>query len=265
MYISYNDALRFELNNYGDLSSFDLIRIKYNIDIEMPPPMQQVEYMTYTEDWMSKKCAIHVPGELLDVSFSTPQDMKMKELKGMKINEWTSYNPDTGLRTPSFEYLITKDIPYMFFSENKFPWDDAKYDKRLKRYIFGLVILNIPSSQSNEQSYQNEFQSDVDQRDDLLADIGALEEWLSHIINKINNKENNYYNNNNNINNDNSNVRSPHFIKFQKNIENVCKRPKLDKTKLKLFVNNCNVYLQKIAVIMETYFLHNKNIAIFNV
>lgn len=127
-YNSINFSLEFKSNN--GITSFGLLRTKVNFE-------------------MNNK--LNLGGELIDISFPTKYDTHYNKLntKGkydkfikdniIKINDKINkfnYN------IVNLNYII-KDLLYVLFLQNKLPWDDRKYKKRMARMIYFIFLDDI--------------------------------------------------------------------------------------------------------------------------
>ena len=171
-YVTYNDTLRF-----GDADiriAFDLIRLKLNVNLQvtMSKAGEKVEKATY-----------HAPSELIDVSISTPEDYKIQG-STKDIAQWTQEYPVTlrsknnaivKLRIPNLDYMVNDDLYRILFTESKgFPWADQKYEKRIRRYIVGNVLLCM-------QLYDKGFT-----HDGADTDTAATQNSWCTVVTKIN-------------------------------------------------------------------------------
>jgi hypothetical protein len=136
MYVTFNNTIRFAKKDMQ--CEFDLLRLKYNVDVELQ-----------WEDRNIAPCTYHAPSELIDVSISTQKDFKTRHVIGKPIDSWTTTVPmkcgtqDVQVRVPTLEYLVNHDLHAILFVESDFPWEDQKYLKRMQRYLLGSVILAI--------------------------------------------------------------------------------------------------------------------------
>lgn len=125
-YITFNDTLKFGFET--SRASFDLARMKLNIDVTT-----------------SKGCLFHAPAELIDVCFSNPDDYKLAYAKGKSIDAWTQVKQldgDLTVRIPTLDYLVNHDLHSILFVETGgYPWNDAKYSKRMYRYVMGSALI----------------------------------------------------------------------------------------------------------------------------
>lgn len=141
LYISVNNTVRF--GTAHERMAFDLIRMKLNLDIEVRAGDGQ------------HRCT-HAPSEMVDISLSYPDDIKLKKEEALGLHWWTTstvFQSSTGksvdIRIPTLGYLINCDLHHILFRENIFPWDDLKYTKRLQRYILGRIMLSLELQSEN--------------------------------------------------------------------------------------------------------------------
>ena len=183
IYMTFNDSLRFKMKGAEGVASYDLVRVKYNVDIAIE----------------GKKCPIHAPGELLDVSISTPNDFKMSYARDVPIDKWTFVMSD-GVRVPSLDYITNHDLHGILFDEHIFPWEDVKYNKRLGRYVMCLALLDagadklpnqalysfVGTQDANPTSYLFNENSEASKLNLLLQKvIDAMMISTTHKLNKV--------------------------------------------------------------------------------
>ncbi len=122
MYITLNNTLKFQLSN--GVGHFDLARLKTNVAIDLT----------------SDECLL-VPAELIDVSVSHPDDSKA--LMDHDIQDWTQVQQfnDYPVLVPTLDYMVNDDLFTILFLDNRFPWTDAKYAKRMARYLVGSALI----------------------------------------------------------------------------------------------------------------------------
>ena len=166
IYMTFNDSLRFQMKGVDGVASYDLVRIKYNIDISLP----------------GNVCPVHAPGELLDVSISTPNDFKMIFARNNDINKWTIIRSD-GVRIPSLDYLANHDLHGILFEENVFPWADTKYKKRLFRYVMCLALLDAGADKVPNKFLQN--YASAPHALEWTAESAAAQSTLDSAIQKV--------------------------------------------------------------------------------
>lgn len=130
MTISVNETTTFRSNHH--LIAFNLVRTKIFFNL-----------INGTHDITA------IGGELIDVSipFKT-DDTILHFFQNVKENvvTYTKLQSDcqSSFQSYSVAYLID-DLEHILFTTSKYPWDDAKYAKRLKRLIF-LYYLSLFTS-----------------------------------------------------------------------------------------------------------------------
>jgi hypothetical protein len=250
LYISYNDSLRFKMKGMNTEfdSEFDLVRIKYNIDL-----VNQSNLM----------CVHHAPGEILDVSFSTPNDFKMTLAREHSIGDWTQMNKQ-GIRIPTLNYLVNHDLTGILFEEYANPWNDGKYEKRLKRLISGLALLDIDYHESWGGFLPNGLLNSWATNSDLTIDIGwikSVKETLCKHINDfliwILDKDNrsSYLPGSEYMHGESYNPDKSQFVFLAKRIQKISKTPS-SMDQYDQFLNTC----LKVTIQVQnavTNFLHN--------
>ncbi len=155
--ISYNTALHFYTNKNSQeplLKIFNLIRTKMVFQVEVLDENYNLQF-------------INLSGELIDVSIAHRcSDIEMQSFyfdynKSVQQYSITNYknkfHPDNivlgenklDFFSYSIEYLI-EDLEKILYYENKFPWDDKKYKKRIYRIclLSFLQLLEIFKSNS---------------------------------------------------------------------------------------------------------------------
>ena len=142
-YTSINDAVEFFLIT---LVKFALIRTKINF----------IGYLQFPDNTYG---AIHLPGELIDISISAYEDSKNfkfeNELFSNHFTRYTFVNQNSNYTIPSFEYTsynlrsFIADLELILFNDNEFPWQDKKYDKRISR-MYVLVFAELFSLEQNQ-------------------------------------------------------------------------------------------------------------------
>lgn len=133
----YNESNRFIAQNNPSLINYFLLhRVKLNI-------------ILYFKTFNNRFGFFMCPSELIDVPISTFIDYKikfdfdkyLKSYKNMTLNKNVLFNSYT-------IYGIINDIYNAFFLESEYPWDDVKYDKKIKRVMF-FLILYLNNNYSN--------------------------------------------------------------------------------------------------------------------
>lgn len=144
IYVSSNTNLYF--NN----KHFNLVRIKLNAQVVFVRHSNSNDFVRIDEVFGKK-----LSGELLDVSiqFHDSNDVVAAEFdeayEKMPIplaENQTKYGSACQLYAYKWSYMY-KDLERMLFFESTKPWDDSKYEKRLRRVI---AILFLITMQTNE-------------------------------------------------------------------------------------------------------------------
>lgn len=132
IYVSYNEALSFMKDR---LIKFNLIRAKYGFSVH------------YYDQINKKNDVISIGGELIDVSIGHRDDVFVSKFYN-SVNQYISLFElnisETRLfkfRSYSLIYLF-KDLYRILFIDVTYPWNDAKYVKRLNRLFYiGYIDL----------------------------------------------------------------------------------------------------------------------------
>jgi hypothetical protein len=86
---------------------------------------------------------INFPSELIDVPITRFEDFKTRGIsKDENFKRYKNVNNDNELIY--YGYNLTgfiHDLYSMLFIETKYPWQDMKYDKRINRYLFLIIIF----------------------------------------------------------------------------------------------------------------------------
>jgi len=196
-YITYNDTLYFEINE-ENVNTFILMRMKCALELQ------------YTDENGVRK-TMKVPSELFDISIPKKEDYSCNHFNpASEIQPYRlSYTAkDDTLQTEiilgmNFKY-IQNDIVNVFFNQGISPWQDKKYEKRLKRYIFALVIydfylkykekkaeIKFRINQKYRVSQSRVSQSRLDIEGIMLSEyIKVIENNKSKILEIMNNADN---------------------------------------------------------------------------
>ena len=144
MYMSFNETLESDVDVDNNSTSpmrkvqhFDLARLKANVVLSLK------------HFDLAREGCVMAPAELVDVSIARSDDVHAMELGG-SLDDWTvpwSYDGRvTNLRIPTLEHLVHTDLDGILFRFSKYPWADAKYAKRLARYVVGVCIIELRHS-----------------------------------------------------------------------------------------------------------------------
>jgi hypothetical protein len=102
----------------------------------------------------------NVSGELIDISISSDNDYELKKLKGKnKFDNYFKKNIDKIYNSQyKFNYYIintyyiVKDLYKILFINNKFPWEDPKYKKRLARFVYFMFLFLLDDNPINKST-----------------------------------------------------------------------------------------------------------------
>ena len=147
---------------------------------------------------------MNCPSEIVDLSLTTYDDYKMKELEFNKHIKTYYYNYNSKqviFKSYSLVGFI-HDIDGAVFGDNTYPWDAIKYEKKINRVAFLLCIYiyNVFKSQDNKKiifiidkiiKILADNKSDIDDIYDI--DDEVIIEILTYILeikNKIYTREN---------------------------------------------------------------------------
>ena len=131
-YISANDSLTF--GQKEKKASFALIRTKISVNA----------YLKESDG------NIKLNGELIDVTVVNKLDANIAYLYDNMSKYVTTYtfpygDENVNFKSYSIEYL-TKDLEHILFLFSEFPWDDTKYQKRIKRLMYMYFVLLLINS-----------------------------------------------------------------------------------------------------------------------
>ena len=138
-YISLNDSLTFGNVSSGK-ASFLLVRTKISVN-------------AYFMNSDGKVKMIKLSGELIDVSVPNQLESSLVHFYD-NLNEYvTTYSflygdKDINFKSYSIEYL-TNDLEHILFDYSAVPWDDNKYQKRIKRLMYMYFILLLINPKYN--------------------------------------------------------------------------------------------------------------------
>jgi hypothetical protein len=166
MYVTYNDTLRFKMRGVANgVAKFNLVRIKYNVKL----------FNDRGECWM------RVPGEVLDVSISLPDDFKIQTIKNEDLDVWTRRRKD-GIRVPTIKYLAYHDLHNILFEEQEFPWHDIKYEKRLARLVLLLQLIELGADELDDSQlyHLNPKQTKSVRQNQLNASTDLILKFSEH-------------------------------------------------------------------------------------
>lgn len=131
-YISVNRTLRFKQKDV--LTAFNLVRMKIN-------------FKGGHKDETNKYYSTNLVGELIDIGISHKDATDIKYLFQNKNNYVRIFtyidekNKEISFRATSYIYLI-HELESILFIEVEYPWNNIKYEKRVRRLFF-LYLLDI--------------------------------------------------------------------------------------------------------------------------
>jgi len=138
IYNSLNFTLEFnDVNN--NLIKFSLLRTKIN-------------FLLNGRD--------NIAGELIDISIPHKDDFEISKIdnfnKYIKKNIIKIKNNEINLKYNIInnDYIV-KDLFKILFINNKFPWDDKKYEKRLARLIYFIFLSMLDNEKISIESLNN--------------------------------------------------------------------------------------------------------------
>jgi hypothetical protein len=143
-YITVNDALEFDRPS-GGVTKFNLARMKVNFNASVA---------AVTAGGTGGSVLKKLSGELIDVSIPHRKDGEVTHVFSEVSTVFQNYVvvDDTGKReleiqSYTLQYMIY-DLVRMLFLDRNFPWEDVKYEKRLKRlfFMYFVQILNTHSA-----------------------------------------------------------------------------------------------------------------------
>lgn len=134
LYISRNTASDFTTFS-GKRYYFELLRLKRNIKIV-------IEYGK-----LKHKTYLQVPSEVIDISIPKIGDSSLESMKGYITEYIQEYIFKESTRAKftfwgvSLQYLIY-DLTDILYNKFEWPWLDAKYSKRLARFLLCITLQN---------------------------------------------------------------------------------------------------------------------------
>jgi hypothetical protein len=128
--VSRNNALNFVKGN--NTTSFELVRSKLRFLI-----IVQVN---------NKEFKFAADSEFIDVSIPNNNDSNLHHSFNHKyyatFDVHGKYDKCISVKVPTIEYT-SEDIAHVLFDQNVYPWDDAKYKKRLLRLILLTLLMKF--------------------------------------------------------------------------------------------------------------------------
>ena len=203
-YNTCNPNLQFEvINNRSTM--FSLMRIKIQFALKIKLKNNEQSYF------------IKIPGELLDVS--SPRLNDYKTLTAVPENYEKIFSKDIHypVMVQSYVGLIVELINMLFTETGNLPWDDPKFEKRVRRLnlilILRLLIVEPTISDINK--------------------IRFMESFYENIKENMNNTNNNYFIPNKNV----EVLFTKYFMKYYYFLLETIKNKNVNKTKYNAFKN----------------------------
>lgn len=115
-------------------------------------------------------------GELIDVSLSHKDDSNIQHYFDHLKDNVTEYHiktesEDFKFKAPSQHYLI-EDLEGILFSNALFPWEDAKYPKRIKRVLFMYFVILL---EDNTMSHDEKIKYMTDIKNNIINNVSATD------------------------------------------------------------------------------------------
>lgn len=140
-YITFNNAINM-YKGPNNWINFDLLRIKFNAFIKKNT--NDVDNIMYTNGVASE---LDIPSEFIDVSIIPfPENFKDYHVFDLKhhVNFITKEIRNHNIKIIAYSVPDLKiDLEAVLFKQNIFPWEDTKYEKRLKRLIYTIYFTNL--------------------------------------------------------------------------------------------------------------------------
>ncbi len=177
-FVSMNKSIMM-YSNSEEMLSFNLFRIKFNIVLK--DMIENIDVLNGCSSIPNQK--ENAPSEFLDVGLSSKFDGLHNKLHSVEeenncvvfnidLPEYPGLLYDKKSRITSYNIrTMTLDLSNILFNQNKIPWLDTKYNKRLIRLLF--YILNVSQDMFNTK-FEPEFKP--------INQINVI----TDIINKIN-------------------------------------------------------------------------------
>ncbi len=151
-----NETNRFVAN--GHENYFSLHRVKMNM-------------VLYFKNKSGAYGFINSPAELIDIPVSTFDDYKRKIEVQEHIKEYTNTLDGVTLNFNSYSlYGFIEDIQKATLVEATYPWNDKKYEKKILRTMFFLLI-HFNNLYTNYDQFSTEFKKFIADPTHMLANI----------------------------------------------------------------------------------------------
>jgi hypothetical protein len=162
-FISYNNNIKF-----GTIGTqkFSLVRIKINFKAYYTIKRNEKEYIG----------AINTPGEFIDISIPYHIGDSTEQFVWDDLKEYTMTfreDPNTIIFDSYSIKQYFEDINRILFNVNIYPWQNIKYDKRLKRLML-LGYIDILSRVNHKLNFINNKQSLMKLFSDLVSILKSI-------------------------------------------------------------------------------------------
>lgn len=155
-----------------EIFSFNLFRIKINA-------------VAYYKTLDGKYGFINIPSELVDISICKGNDYKTDPKNIRFDTEFKQYVNDLNGKTVTFySYSLIgfiNDIYKALFTENQYPWDDPKYEKKINRVIT-LLLIYLNNRFENITSFLQELKNFVDNPNNTIFNIFIFTKDLKKLM-----------------------------------------------------------------------------------
>lgn len=156
-YVYQNSTIKKVRNQYSSVVDFDLLRVKFNVDLVISPNTAESK-------------TVKIPSEFIDISICNYDDSALTEFRnhtedGLGLFAIKHSHHDENLTLECFGYSINSmvhDLIYVLYEQNLFtPWVDGKYEKRIgrlnalqflsyiddagamKKYLLSVLVVHI--------------------------------------------------------------------------------------------------------------------------
>jgi hypothetical protein len=154
-YSTFNNVIRKQRNVNSSISDFDLMRIKFNINLENYMKKDNIMLPVYK-----------IPSEFIDLSIPNYFDSGRTKLTSEIKHTGSIYTYKINLNGKKF-YIdsyntlqLLEDIIYVLYSQNSYiPWIDVKYEKRIERFIILLIMSMLDLKTDGNYELKNTLNS----------------------------------------------------------------------------------------------------------
>lgn len=141
-----------------EIFSFNLFRIKLNA-------------VVYYKTFDGKYGFINIPSELVDISICKANDYKTNIDNINFTSDFQMYSNTLNKNTLGFNSYsligFINDIYKALFTENQYPWDDPKYEKKINRVIT-LFLIYLNAKYTNTKEFITQFKTNIDNPSDAI-------------------------------------------------------------------------------------------------